>query len=160
MSGVNVTRKTAIIDATDLGNIKHYTYADLSRAADTLVHHLKGLGIVQGIGSVCCAVRTCGPPPPISRFGNWGPFRSRCSNCSGQKPCHHAYWMQAQMRDCGSRGAFRVDRIERDAGPARGAEVIRSTIHCAQYIRGNTRRFNIYLWHHGKSKGALHAHRV
>ena len=48
MSGVNVTRKTAIIDATDLGNIKHYTYADLSRAADTLAHHLKGLGIVSG----------------------------------------------------------------------------------------------------------------
>ena len=81
--------KTAIIDATDLGNIKNYTYADLSRAADTLAHHLKGLGIVQEIGSVCCAVRTYGPPPRISRFGNWGPFRSHCSNCLGQKPCHH-----------------------------------------------------------------------
>jgi len=40
--------KTAIIDATDLGNIKHFTYGDLSRAADTLAHHLKRLGVVQG----------------------------------------------------------------------------------------------------------------
>ena len=40
--------KTAIIDATDLGNIKHFTYGDLLRAADTLAHHLKRLGVVQG----------------------------------------------------------------------------------------------------------------
>ena len=40
--------KTAIIDATDLGNIKHFNYGDLSRAADTLAHHLKRLGVVQG----------------------------------------------------------------------------------------------------------------
>ena len=40
--------KTTIIDATDLGNIKHFTYGDLSRAADTLAHHLKRLGVVQG----------------------------------------------------------------------------------------------------------------
>ena len=57
--------KTAIIDATDLRNIKHYTYADLSRAADTLAHHLKRIGVVSGDRSVCCAVRTCGPPPHI-----------------------------------------------------------------------------------------------
>ncbi len=40
--------KTTIIDATDLGNIKHFTYGDLLRAADTLAHHLKRLGVVQG----------------------------------------------------------------------------------------------------------------
>ena len=40
--------KTAIIDGSDLGNIKHHTYADLSRAADTLAHHLQCLGVVHG----------------------------------------------------------------------------------------------------------------
>ena len=40
--------KTAIIDATDLRHLKHHTYADLSRAADTLAHHLKRLGVVSG----------------------------------------------------------------------------------------------------------------
>ena len=40
--------KTAIIDATDLVNIKHHTYADLSRAANTLARYLAHLGVSIG----------------------------------------------------------------------------------------------------------------
>ena len=79
--------KIAIIDATDLGNIEHYTYSDLSRAADTLAHHLKGLGIVLGDRIGVLAVRTCGPPA----IAICGGISIRCSNYSGQKPCHRAY---------------------------------------------------------------------
>ena len=56
--------------------------------------------------------------------------------------------------------AFGVDCTERDAGPARGAEVIRSTIHLYKYNLGNTAVLIYTSGTTGKSKGALHAHRV
>jgi len=40
--------KAAIIDATDLRNVQHHSYADLSRAANTLAHHLVRSGVVAG----------------------------------------------------------------------------------------------------------------
>ena len=152
--------KTAIIDATDLENVKHFTYADLSRAADTLAHHLKGLGIVSGDRIGGCAVRTLDRRRAYRDLEIGGHFDPAVQTVRARSLVITPIRCRREMRDCGSRGAFGVDRTERDAGPARGTDVIRSTIYCAKtsaetpavliYTSGTT----------GKSKGALHAHRV
>ena len=143
--------KTAIIDATDLGNIKHYTYADLSRAADTLAHHLKGLGIVSGdrIG----VLRSQDLWTAAAHIAIWklGAISIPLFKLFGPEA------LSSRLLDAGAKcvivdheGHSGVECTERDAGPARGVDVIRSTIHLYKHNLGNTRRFDLYLWHHGK----------
>ena len=83
--------KIAIIDATDLGNIKRYSYADLNRAANTLAHHFVRLGV--GAGDRVGVLRSQDLWTAAAHIAIWklGQFRSRCLNYSAPMHCLLAY---------------------------------------------------------------------
>ena len=151
----------AVIDATDLGNIKRHSYADLNRAANTLAHHLARLGV--GAGDRVGVLRSQDLWTAAAHIAIWklGAISIPLFKLFGP------YALSSRLLDAGATCVI-VDE-EGHAGlsaldvvqvlPERLA-VSDQSFECANtcaetpavliYTSGTT----------GKSKGALHAHRV
>ena len=153
--------KIAIIDATDLGNIKRNSYADLNRAANTLAHHLVRLGV--GAGDRVGVLRSQDLWTAAAHIAIWklGAISIPLFKLFGPDA------LSSRLLDAGATCVI-VDE-EGHAGlsaldvvqvlPERLA-VSDQSFECANYF-AETPAVLIYTsGTTGKSKGALHAHRV